>query len=191
MGDALWATASDIPTDYKIYLADAQTGQVGFSGLMKENGNLALIYRKRGDLEKAEEMHEKSLEIAEKLGLLGGMARDYANLGSLYEERGDIEKARAIKCSAQEMGEWLAKLNQQVLWCGSWVRDGDTVTSVCEKCGCPLVRAGLVKLSPTFCNCSRGWIKAVFETVSGRPVEVELKQAISRGDPVCEFVVHL
>ncbi len=43
VGDALWATASDEPTTYRIYLTDPQTGQVGFSGLMKENGKLALI----------------------------------------------------------------------------------------------------------------------------------------------------
>ncbi len=43
VGDALWATASDLPTTYKIYLTDPQTGQVGFSGLMKENGKLILI----------------------------------------------------------------------------------------------------------------------------------------------------
>lgn len=43
VGDALWATASDIPTDYKIYITDPKTGQAGFSGLMKENGKLALI----------------------------------------------------------------------------------------------------------------------------------------------------
>ncbi len=43
VGDALWATASDKPTTYRIYLADPKTGQVGFSGLMKENGKLALI----------------------------------------------------------------------------------------------------------------------------------------------------
>lgn len=43
VGDALWATASDKPTTYRIYLTDPQTEQVGFSGLMKENGKLALI----------------------------------------------------------------------------------------------------------------------------------------------------
>jgi hypothetical protein len=43
VGDALWATASDKPTTYTIYLTDPQSGQVGFSGLMKENGKLALI----------------------------------------------------------------------------------------------------------------------------------------------------
>ncbi len=43
VGDALWATASDLPTTYRIYFADPKTGQVGFNGLMKENGNLILI----------------------------------------------------------------------------------------------------------------------------------------------------
>ena len=81
-------------------------------------------------------------------------------------------------------------LNRQVPWCGSWVRDGDVITSVCEQCGCPLVRAGWVRPSPAFCNCSRGWVKAVFETALGRPVEVELGQAIGRGDPVCRFLVR-
>jgi hypothetical protein len=43
VGEALWATASEKPATYSIYLTDSQTGQVGFSGLMKENGKLALI----------------------------------------------------------------------------------------------------------------------------------------------------
>lgn len=43
VGDALWATASDPPTSYRIYFTDPQTGQVGFNGLMKENGKLILI----------------------------------------------------------------------------------------------------------------------------------------------------
>jgi predicted hydrocarbon binding protein len=103
---------------------------------------------------------------------------------------GDIEKARAIKDNAGQIDDLLDRLNQQILWCGSWVRDGDTITSVCERCGCPLVREGLVKLSPTFCVCSRGWVKAVFETALERPVEVELEQAIGRGDPVCRFSVR-
>jgi predicted hydrocarbon binding protein len=104
---------------------------------------------------------------------------------------GSIEQVMAIKHSAKEMDELLDKLNQQEgLWCGSWVRDGDTITSVCERCGCPLVREGLVKLSPTFCICSRGWVKAVFEAALERPVEVKLEQAIGRGDPVCRFLVH-
>jgi hypothetical protein len=74
--------------------------------------------------------------------------------------------------------------------CGEWRRDGDAIVSVCERCGCPLVREGLVKLVPAFCECSRGFVGALFERVFGRPVSVVLKRAIGRSDPVCEFVVR-
>jgi len=104
---------------------------------------------------------------------------------------GSLEQAKAIQQVAQDIDGLLDTLNQQEgLWCGRWIRDGDIITSICEACGCPLVRAGLVKPSPTFCNCSPGWVEAVFEIVLRGPVTVELKQAIGRGDPVCEFTVR-
>jgi predicted hydrocarbon binding protein len=104
---------------------------------------------------------------------------------------GSIERVKAIQGNVKGIDELLDKLSQQEdLWCGRWVRDRDTIYSVCEECGCPLVRAGLVKLSPTFCHCSRGWVRAVFETALGGPVKVELEQAIGRGDQVCEFIVR-
>ena len=54
----------------------------------------------------------------------------------------------------------------------------------------PLVVAGYVDNSPTLCLCSRGWVKAVFTEALGEEVEVELVQAIGRGDECCEFMVH-
>jgi hypothetical protein len=42
VGDALWATAGE-NTDYRIYVTDPETGQVGYSGIIKENGKPALI----------------------------------------------------------------------------------------------------------------------------------------------------
>ena len=57
-------------------------------------GNLGGVYLTRGDLDKAEEMHLKSLEIEEKLGRPEGMASDYGNLGGVYLTRGDLDKAR-------------------------------------------------------------------------------------------------
>lgn len=42
VGDALWATAS-ANTDFKIYATDPETGQVGYSGIVKENGTPVLI----------------------------------------------------------------------------------------------------------------------------------------------------
>lgn len=103
---------------------------------------------------------------------------------------GSIETVRAIRSSVKDIDELLDELNQQKgLWCGRWVRDEGAISSVCEECGCPLARAGLVELSPTLCYCSRGWVKAVFEAALGGPVQVELEQAIGRGDQVCRFIV--
>lgn len=37
VGEALWATASHLPT-YKLFICDPHTGQAGFFGMMQENG---------------------------------------------------------------------------------------------------------------------------------------------------------
>ena len=101
-----------------------------------------------------------------------------------------VDIARSIKQETKNLDEFLEKLNQQKdYWCGKWVREGDAIYSVCKECGCPLVLAGLVELTPSFCDCSRGWVKAVFEVALGKPVEVELPQAVGKGDKVCKFVV--
>lgn len=42
VGDALWATASE-NTDFRIYVTDPETGQVGYSGIVKENGTPVLF----------------------------------------------------------------------------------------------------------------------------------------------------
>ncbi len=89
---------------------------------------------------------------------------------------GSTETVKTIQREVKDIDELLDELNQQKnFWCGKWVRDGDTIFSICEVCGCPLIIAGLVELSPTLCLCSRGWIKAVFETALGSPVKVELE----------------
>ncbi|MGH8566008.1 MAG: tetratricopeptide repeat protein [Gammaproteobacteria bacterium] len=59
--------------------------------------DLGLIYGTRGELERAEEMHKKSLAINEKLGRQEGMASVYGNLGVIYGTRGELE--RAERCS--------------------------------------------------------------------------------------------
>ena len=103
----------------------------------------------------------------------------------------DIERVQEVRHGVEGIDELLDSLNQlEDFWCGAWTRDGDIIHSACEKCGCPLVRAGWVELSPAICDCSRGWVKGVFEAALERPVRVELKQAIGRGDRVCEFIVR-
>jgi len=103
---------------------------------------------------------------------------------------GDLDKTQELGEAFDDIDGLLAELNRQLNWCGEWRRDEDAIVSICERCSCPLVREGLVKLVPAFCECSRGYVGALFERVFGQPASVALRRAIGRGDPVCEFVVH-
>jgi hypothetical protein len=47
------------------------------------------------------------------------------------------------------------------------------------------------KLAGTYCNCSRGWAKALFEGATGKPVEVIMEKSIISGDSECRFRVLL
>jgi hypothetical protein len=60
-------------------------------------------------------------------------------------------------------------------------------------CYCSLLR-GLPydeKVLPTYCNCSKGFVKKFWEGVLERPVKVELMQSVVAGAPECKFVIHL
>jgi tetratricopeptide (TPR) repeat protein len=72
-------------------------------------GNLGLIYQTRGELDKAEQMHRKALEIEEKLGRLEGMAGQYGNLGAIYLRRGELDKAEQMLRKALEINEKLGR----------------------------------------------------------------------------------
>jgi len=104
---------------------------------------------------------------------------------------GDLDRAEAAGQRAADLDGLLDRLNRDVSWCGVWRREAGGIVSVCERCGCPLVREGLVELSPAFCACSTGFVRALFERALGRQVLVRLEQAIGRGDPVCRFSVRI
>jgi hypothetical protein len=73
----------------------------------------------------------------------------------------------------------------------SALREGKTVRLTYEKCYCPLVNQLEAKLSPTYCLCTMGWTKAVYETLTGKPVGVKILSTIKRGDPKCLIEVDL
>lgn len=79
----------------------------------------------RGELDKGEEMHNKALEIAEKVGLQEEMANQYGNLGLIYKMRGDKKNAleyweRALSLfkkigmepDVKKAQRWIEKANQ-------------------------------------------------------------------------------
>lgn len=104
---------------------------------------------------------------------------------------GHLEKIAGLKEKGRNLEEILDYMNQEKMWCGEWIQRENILSSTCEACECPLILTEIVKLSPTFCYCSRGFVKSVFEEILGKPVVVELKKAIGRGDRICHFTIDL
>ena len=69
-------------------------------------------------------------------------------------------------------------------------REGDDVYMIYPKCYCSQVnKIPKGKLSRTYCNCSHGWAKALFEGALGRPVEVRMEESIISGNNQCKFKI--
>jgi len=58
-----------------------------------------------------------------------------------------------------------------------------------QYCMCPLVESGPPGLSPTFCLCSTGYVREIFERQLARPVTVELVESLKTGGRDCVFRV--
>jgi len=98
-----------------------------------------------------------------------------------------IKKARKIYEETGSIDEFLDQFGQVYK---NLHREGDRVYIIYPKCYCPNVnKIPTGKLSATYCNCSRGWVKALFEGALGRPVEVIMEKSIVKGDEQCRFRV--
>jgi len=73
---------------------------------------MGLVYRKKGDLNEAEKMHLRALEIEKEGQREVGMAREYSNLGSVYYVRGDLDKPEEMYKKSLEIAEKLDRLEE-------------------------------------------------------------------------------
>ncbi|MFW9998756.1 MAG: DUF6144 family protein [Candidatus Hodarchaeota archaeon] len=104
---------------------------------------------------------------------------------------GSFEIAKKISEETTSIEEIIEKINIQIPWCGKWNLKGNFIRSMCNECGCPLVRNKLIDLNSTFCYCSLGWVKTIFKTLLKKPVKAEMLKSIGAGDKICEYVVHI
>jgi len=72
-------------------------------------GNLGVILMKRGDLDRAEEMHRAALKINEPLGRAVGAAMNYGNLGLIYQIRGELDRAEEMHRNSLGISEELGR----------------------------------------------------------------------------------
>jgi predicted Zn-ribbon and HTH transcriptional regulator len=120
---------------------------------------------------------------------------DEEKLAELLEQRGRtcigetyIKKAKQAAKDAKNDKEFLDNLEKvyPVL-----TRDGDKVYVVYPKCYCPGMKDFKEEVPSSYCYCSVGWVKEMFEQALGRPVEVRLEGSIIRGDDECRLRVML
>jgi len=57
-------------------------------------------------------------------------------------------------------------------------------------CLCPILEDAPKGISSSYCHCSVGYVKAIFEQGLGKPANVELTNSILRGGKSCDFTVR-
>jgi predicted ArsR family transcriptional regulator len=117
------------------------------------------------------------------------IAKMLEQCGRQCQSQNFITKAKEIYKKSKNADDFLEKLGRVYKHLH---REGDKVYLMYPKCYCSQVnKIPKGKLSGTYCNCSRGWAKALFEGAIGRPVEVIMEKSIINGDNQCKFRVVL
>jgi predicted hydrocarbon binding protein len=100
-----------------------------------------------------------------------------------------IKKARRIYEQSDDVNDFLDKFGKIYKHLH---RKGESIYIVYPKCYCSIVKnIAPGRLPATYCNCSRGWAKALFEGALKRPVEVTMEKSIKQGDDECRFKISL
>ena len=58
-------------------------------------------------------------------------------------------------------------------------------------CMCPIVEPIIKDLSPTYCLCSSGYVREIFERSLGKSVKVEILETLQMGGSDCKFRIEI
>jgi len=117
------------------------------------------------------------------------LAKVLEKCGRQCQSQSFIKKARSLYEKSKSIDEFLDKLGKIYKHLH---KDGDRVYLVYPRCYCSQVnKIPKGKLSGAYCNCSRGWAKALFEGALSRNVEVIKEKSIIGGDSECRFRIIL
>jgi hypothetical protein len=128
-------------------------------------------------------------------------------LGNMKKDLAEVEMVKLIEDNGRSCAEsggslaWAKSFNGDIdkflaamrkhIGANNARRDGSRITLVYEKCFCPLVADTEGALPADYCLCTRGWTRAVYSALAGKPVKVDLKGSIKRGDPKCLIEVDI
>ena len=129
-----------------------------------------------------------------KLVALMNETLDESTLAGLFESMGR-ECAKGFKQEFEPFkGDpegFLKSIQQKWVQSARWDESTGTVRVVdkAKHCTCAFVNEKI--MSSQFCHCSVGWQKEAYETVLGRPVDVEIEESILKGHKRCVFCIKL
>ncbi|MBN1506450.1 MAG: hypothetical protein JW955_06370 [Sedimentisphaerales bacterium] len=103
------------------------------------------------------------------------------------------KRAKQLMAESKSVEELLAKLNERGIGGGRLkLKAPNTIVGGYDWCYCGRVKHTRQSFATdTWCYCSAGWHKSLFEAAFGKPVKVKLKQSIIQGAESCEFEIEL
>jgi len=102
-----------------------------------------------------------------------------------------IKNAKKFYKESGDMTEFLSKLNKNHIG-GGWLElNGNIISGGYDICYCGSVSKTKEAIPITYCYCSTGWYKRLFEEVLERSVEVEILSSIASGADKCEFRIYI
>jgi len=106
-------------------------------------------------------------------------------------KEGRIQKGKELLKKARDLDEFVEMLEQAHIVGSRLERKGDVIYSYYNRCYCGLVNKSQEKIPLTYCYCSQGYARKVFEGIFEKPIRVELLQSVVNGAPECKFAIYL
>lgn len=100
---------------------------------------------------------------------------------------GMVERIQKANPNPENVDEVIRTLQQPEFFGGRISKGDDCFYTTCEQCYCPFVNDNIQDIPGSYCECTKGWTKQVFETAFQRPVAVEIEQTIIRGADSCKM----
>jgi len=102
-----------------------------------------------------------------------------------------LDKALCLQKKSKNLDDLLKQLNMAHIGGGHLQKEGEIIHATYDRCYCGSVSKTKVPFSSTYCHCSCGWYRQLFETLLEKPVTVELLGSIIQGDDRCRFLIRI
>lgn len=100
---------------------------------------------------------------------------------------GWVEKIQKANLNPENHDEIFQTLKSPDFFGDRISKGDDCFYTTCEQCFCPYVNDNVQETPGSYCECTKGWTKQVFETAFQRQMEVEIEQTIIRGAEYCKM----